>query len=130
MEYRIKTKEKFHIIYISDAEIGASQTEALQSLLLSYLQQPVKNIVLSLKHTQELNQHTAETLMRVHQQFYEKDASLVICELQKPVEQFLKEKELFDKLNITPTLSEAFDIVQMEELEREMFGEEDEEMQP
>jgi hypothetical protein len=32
--------------------------------------------------------------------------------------------ELFDFLNCTPTESEAWDIVQMEEIERELLGDE------
>ena len=37
----------------------------------------------------------------------------------------LKKQDLFDLLNITPTESEAWDIVQMEEVERELLGGED-----
>jgi hypothetical protein len=47
----------------------------------------------------------------------------VICELQKPVEDFLDQHSLLEMMNVTPTQSEAWDIVQMEEIEREMFGE-------
>ena len=43
-----------------------------------------------------------------------------ISDLQKQVEKYLDEKELLDLMNITPTESEAWDIVQMEEIEREL----------
>ena len=64
-------------------------------------------------------------LQKFQQKFYENNASFVICELQKPVEKFLEEKELLDLMNITPTESEAWDIVQMEEIEREFFDEDE-----
>jgi hypothetical protein len=43
----------------------------------------------------------------------------VICEIQKAVEEFLDQHELLEIMNVTPTESEAWDIVQMEEIERE-----------
>ncbi len=34
----------------------------------------------------------------------------------------LEENELLEVMNVTPTVSEAWDIVQMEEIERELLG--------
>jgi len=45
----------------------------------------------------------------------------VICCLEKGLEAWLDGEELLELMNVTPTLSEAMDIVQMEEIEREMF---------
>jgi hypothetical protein len=63
--------------------------------------------------------------VRTQQKFYEAGASFVICELQKDVEAFLDEKELLELMNFTPTESEAYDIVQMEEIERELLDDDD-----
>jgi anti-anti-sigma regulatory factor len=63
----------------------------------------------------------AEKLVTIQQHFYEKSASFVICNLQKPVEEFLDQQELLEIMNVTPTESEAWDIVQMEEIERELL---------
>jgi hypothetical protein len=68
-----------------------------------------------------------EKLVYIQQKFYENSASFVICELQKPVEEFLDKNELLEMMNVAPTESEASDIVQMEEIERELMdGEESE----
>ena len=64
----------------------------------------------------------AEKLVSIQQKFYENNASFVICELQKPVEEFLDQISLLEMMNVTPTESEAWDIVQMEEIERELFN--------
>jgi hypothetical protein len=40
------------------------------------------------------------------------------------VEEFLDKIEVLDLLNYTPTETEAWDIVQMEEIERELFEDE------
>jgi hypothetical protein len=41
--------------------------------------------------------------------------------MKKPVEEYFDKLELLEVLNVTPTESEAWDIVQMEEIEREFL---------
>src|SRR5678815_4323607 len=117
MEVKIDTKEKFHAITVTIPTLSASMTEELAECLLPYLQNDVKNVVLVLKDTASIDVAAAEKLAYIQQKFYENDASFVICELQQAVEDFLDQHELLEMMNITPTQSEAGDIVQMEEIE-------------
>jgi DNA replication initiation complex subunit (GINS family) len=71
-----------------------------------------------------LDKEAAETLVKVQQKFYEGNASFVICELTSEAEAFLDKEDLLELMNVTPTESEAWDIVQMEEIERELLGDE------
>ena len=121
MEVKIDTKEKFHVITFPQPELSATMTEELTNRLLSFLQSDIKNIVLNLKELQSIDNNSAENLVKVQQKFYENNASLVICELQPQVEEFLDKDQLLEMMNITPTESEAWDIIQMEEIERELL---------
>ena len=123
MNVKTDTKEKFHVITVAEPSLSATMTEQLADCLMPYLQNDVKNLVLVLKDTTVIDVTAAEKLVYIQQKFYENGASFVICELQKPVEDFLDQHELLEIMNVTPTQSEAWDIVQMEEIEREMFGE-------
>jgi len=125
MEVKINTKEKFHVITLPEGSLSATMTEELADRLLAYLQNDVKNIVLVLKDIQTIDNAAAEKIVYVQQKFYENNASFVVCELQKPVETFLDELSLLEIMNVTPTESEAGDIVQMEEIERELMNGED-----
>lgn len=125
MEVKIDTKERFHVITLKQARLSATMTEELSNSLLSYLQSDIKNIVLDLKELQSIDNISAENLVKVQQKFYENNASFVICELQPQVEEFLDKQDLLEIMNITPTESEAADIVQMEEIERELQDDED-----
>ena len=125
MQFKIDTKEKFHAITLPGASISASMTEELADCLLPYLQNDVKNVVLILKDIETLDNAAAEKLVNIQQKFYESSASFVICGLQKPVEEFLDKCELLEMMNVTPTESEAWDIVQMEEIEREYLDGDD-----
>ena len=124
MQFKTDTKEKFHAITLPGPDIPATMTEELATGLLAYLQNDVKNVVLILKDTESIDLAAAEKLVNIQQKFYENSASFVICEMQKTVEDFLDENELLELMNVTPTQSEAWDIVQMEEIEREYLDEE------
>lgn len=119
------TKEKFHVITLSESQIPASIADDMAVQILAFLQEEVKNVVMNLDSVSAIELPAAEKLVQIQQQFYENGSSFVICNLQPPVEQFLDENELLELMNVTPTESEAWDIVQMEEMEREMFGEDD-----
>jgi anti-anti-sigma factor len=125
MQVKTDTKEKFHAITLPGPSLSASMTEELAECLLPYLQNDVKNVVLTLKDIENIDNAAAEKLVYIQQKFYENNASFVICELQKPVEEFLDQDELLEMMNVTPTQSEAWDIVQMEEIEREFMDEND-----
>ena len=124
MKVKIDTKEKFHAITVSEPSLSASMTEELADQLLRYLQNDLKNVVLNLKELEHIDNENGEKLVNVQQKFYESNASFVICELQQGVEKILDELDLLEMMNVTPTESEAGDIVQMEEIERELLGDE------
>lgn len=123
MEVKIDTKEKFYVIAVKEQHLSADMTDELYNLLLPYLQNDVKNIIFNLKELSSLDIIAAETIVKVQQKFYENNASFIICQLQPAVEQFLDDNDLLEMANVTPTESEAWDILQMEEIERELMGE-------
>lgn len=122
MQVKIDTKEKFHVIRVQESNLHANMTEELESSLLTYLQNPIRNVVLNMKDINSLDDAATELLIAVQQKFYEHDTSFVICCLQPVVEQMLDKSGLLEMMNAVPTESEAGDIVQMEEIERELLG--------
>ena len=122
MNVKTDTKEKFTVITPNEAILAANMTAELPNLLLPYLQKDIPHVVLNMEAVTLIDENTADLLATIQQQFYEKNVSFVICNLQKPVEKLLEEKELLELMNITPTESEAWDILQMEEIERELLG--------
>jgi anti-anti-sigma factor len=125
MEVKTDTKEKFHVIRVETQDLSENLAADLNRQLVELLKDTIKNVVLNLSSVKSIQEEAAEILVRAQQKFYESDASFVICELTKPVETFLDEKELLEMMNVTPTESEAYDIVQMEEIERELLGGDD-----
>ena len=130
MEVKIDTKERFYVVSIETACFTATMAEELSQKLTPYLELDVKssespgNIVLKMTAVTALDPEGAQALQLLQQRFYEHNRSFVICELQPPVEEALEKEELLEVMNVTPTESEAWDIVQMEEIERELLDNE------
>lgn len=125
MNVKIDTKEKFFVITPQEPLLTVNMTEELCRLLLSCLEKPPHSLVLNLQAVDELSEEAANQLVQTQQRFYEQNASFVICEIKPAVENWLDEKELLEIMNCTPTESEAWDIVQMEEIEREFLGDDE-----
>ena len=121
MNVKTDTKEKFHVITIGEPSIAANMTAELEQCLQIYLKNNVKNVILNCKDIQTMDDAAAETILKVQQSYYEQNASFVVCGLQPDLEKSLDKKELLELLNTTPTESEAWDIIQMEEIERELM---------
>lgn len=124
MNVKIDTKEKFTAITPIEPDISANMTGELQELLLSYLKKDIPHIVLNLKKVQYIDEETGEKIAGIQKQFYENNISFIVCELQKGPEEMLDTMKLLELMNVTPTESEAWDIVQMEEIERELLNDE------
>jgi anti-anti-sigma factor len=125
MQVKIDTREKFHVITIDETALAANMTADLEKCLLPLLENEVRNVVLILKDIQNVDNAAAEALVRIQQSFYDNGYSFVICELTPGVEKSLETSNLLELMNVVPTASEAGDIVQMEEVERELLNGED-----
>ncbi len=121
MNVKIDTKEKFTVIVPKESDISANMTDQLAETLLPYLSKEIPHIVLNMKDVNSISDEAAELIARLQHQFYEQNVSFIVCELQNNVESSFERMELLDTMNVTPTESEAWDILQMEEVEREIM---------
>lgn len=77
--------------------------------------------MLNLKQIKTIDDEAAAKLVNLQQSFYESNTSFVICEMQTSLEEKFEELDLLELMNVTPSESEAWDIVQMEVMERELL---------
>jgi len=119
MKVKISTNEKFHAITVAEPNLTANMTAALNDLCKPFLNQEVKNLLLNLKDIQKMDSAAADSLLDLRNLFYTNRASFVLCEMQPIVKKYFEQNEQFEILQITPTQSEASDIIYMEEIERE-----------
>ena len=123
MNFKIDTREKFTMITPDSDFSSDNLTAELKELADSFLQHKT-NLVINLKNVADLKENSVNNLAALQNEFYQHNISFVICEIQTGVFKVVEKLELDDVLNITLTETEAWDIVQMEEVERELLGDE------
>lgn len=123
MNFKIDTREKFTMITPDSDFSSDNLTAEFKELALSYLQHKT-NLVINLKNVAHVKENYVNELAALQSEFYEQNISFVVCELQPPVKTVIEKMELDDVMNIAPSETEAWDIVQMEEIERELLGDE------
>ena len=125
LNVKIDTKEKFTVLTLETADISANMSASLMEQCNLVLNSPQKNLVLNLENVQSMEAEVVNALTETQQSFYENSASFVICGIKEKLETYLEQMEVLEMWNITPTESEAWDIVQMEEIERELLDGDD-----
>ena len=123
MKFKIDTREKFTMITPVSDFSSDNLTAELISIANSYLENRT-NLVVNLKNVHSIYEQAIQQIAALQQQFYEENLSFVLCELQPAVQSLTEQMELDDIMNITPSETEAWDIVQMEEIERELLDDE------
>jgi anti-anti-sigma regulatory factor len=123
MNFKIDTREKFTIITPVSDFFSDNLTAELIDIANSYLQKRI-NLVINFKNVHSINEHAVQQIAALQQQVYEENLSFVLCELQPAVLSMFEKLELDDVINITRSETEAWDIVQMEEIERELLDDE------
>jgi anti-anti-sigma factor len=125
MDFKIDTKEKFVVVTPKDATISDIMAVEFEQKLLSFINSVPKNVIVNMFEVNEISTNTASLLLKIQQTFYENKASMVLCSLTPNVATCFDSMGIADVINQTPTESEAWGIVQMEEIERELFDGED-----
>jgi anti-anti-sigma factor len=125
MEIKIDTKEKFKVITPFSTTIDDNITKQINDLCLSIFENEKISVIIKLNQVQKISDFGIETLQNLSTTFYEKNRSFVLCELSPTVLKHLNEDDLLDNFNYAPTESEAWDIVQLEEIERELFSDDE-----
>jgi anti-anti-sigma factor len=125
MELKIDTKEKYQLLTPAGASMTANIAAEIETICNKCLESPLKNMVLNLEKVTDIEPTACQILTDLQQAFYDKSASFVMCCLSSTIEDVFDSLGLLEVLNLTPTLSEASDIVMMEEIERELLDSDD-----
>ena len=125
MQYKTDLKEKFTVVTILDATLTSNSVPEINELTQKILSQSPKNLVLNCGHVKQWDASIIAVLGNAQQQFYDNNASFVICALSEDLQKGIDDSEYAEMMNLTPTETEAWDIVQMEEIERELLDSDD-----
>jgi len=125
MKVKIDTKEKFTVLTPEEPVIYDNMADELAAMCQQYLQGSLKNLILKLNKVHDIDGNIAQKIIEIQQSFYDHSASFIVCEMNSKITDVFEKEDLLEMLNYTPTESEAWDIVQMEEIERELLDSND-----
>ncbi|MEN9696619.1 MAG: hypothetical protein RLZ56_40 [Bacteroidota bacterium] len=125
IQYQTETKEKFTVITFLNTQLDSNLVPELKVLTSKWGNTPPRNLILNLKNVQSWDLDVIECIAEAQGQFYENNTSFVVCGLPDSIQDQLDQTDYAALMNMTPTESEAWDIVQMEEIERELLDSDD-----
>ena len=125
MHYKIDTKEKFAVLSLLDPILSSNLVPELNDLIKNLGLTSPKNLVLNLGAVKDWDLSIMALLAQHQEIFYDNNTSFVLCSLSDDLQNALDATEFGEVMNLTPTESEAWDIVQMEEIERELLDSDD-----
>jgi len=125
MQYKTELKEKFTVVTLLENSLSSNLVPELAQIIAKIGAQAPKNLVLNLDQVARWELPVIAQLAEDQGTFYENNTSFVICCLSDSLQDTLDLTEYAEIMNITPTESEAWDIVQMEEIERELLDSDD-----
>ena len=125
MHYKIDTKEKFTVLSLLDPILSSNLVPELNDLIKNLGLTSPKNLVLNLGAVKDWDLSIMALLAQHQEDFYDNNTSFVLCSLSDDLQNALDLTEFGEVMNLTPTESEAWDIVQMEEIERELLDSDD-----
>jgi anti-anti-sigma regulatory factor len=132
MRIKIDTKERFKVVTIIEPFLTARLAAEFLEILKkghetdSSSAESFTHLVVVMSEVQEIEKETSTSLASIQQEFYAQHHSFVYCGLQPSVEAALSQAGVYEMMNITPTESEAWDILHMEEIERELLNDSEE----
>ncbi len=125
MNYKIDTKEKFTVLSLLDPSLSSNLVPELNDLIKKLGMTSPKNLVVNLNAVKHWELAIMEQFAQLQETFYDNNTSFVLCCLSEDLQNALDLTEFGEVMNLTPTESEAWDIVQMEEIERELLDSDD-----
>ncbi len=124
MEFKIDTNETYTLLLpqtaVLDANLAALMLEQTEELS----EEGVENFIFDMQQIASGDEVGLTAMATLHERCYEDERSLVFTGIFGALLQQFKKEQLHLVLNITPTLEEAIDMVNMEILERDLYNEE------
>ena len=120
MKYEIEKNDLYYILTPKDEKIDSVVAPTLKADLITYEVEGAKNIILDLKNVKFMDSSGLSAMLVGNRTFQEKQASFIICNVNKHIEKILKISKLDTVLEILPTRQESIDSIQLYEIERGM----------
>jgi anti-sigma B factor antagonist len=120
MNFTIEDKGRFTLVTSNVEKLDTSCAPELKSELVYLNKTGVRNVIIDLTNSRYCDSSGLSALLVANRLCKSVNGSLVVCGLQEPVQKLVQISQLESVLSITPTPSEAVDLLYMEEIEKDV----------
>ena len=127
MKYSVEKAEKYTILKLEEEKLDSTIAPELKSELINIHTAGALNIILDFSSVKYVDSSGLSAILVANRLCESTDGSLVLCHLNEHVNKLITISQLTSVLNILPTKQEAIDSVFLNELEKDLKGDEDDE---
>lgn len=125
MEYKIKTEERYTVFTLEEENFNSLIAPEVKSELVLLADKNIKNLVMDLSEVKYVDSSGLSAILTADR-LWKKIGTFVLAGAEQPAVKKLMEISRLDTiLTMLPTVSEAVDYIFMEDIERELNDEED-----
>lgn len=122
MEYKIKTEERYTVFTLQEENFNSLIAPDVKSELVLLADKDVKNLIMDLSEVKYVDSSGLSAILTADR-LWKKIGSFVLAGAEQPAIKKLMEISRLDTiLTMVPTVSEAIDYIFMEDIERELNG--------
>ena len=118
MSYSTQKEEKYTVFKVTAEKLDTHVAPSIKSELVVINTNGEKNLILDLSETRYCDSSGLSAILIGNRMCKESGGTFVLCGLQPAVKKLIEISQLDTILNITPTVSEAVDLLFIEEIEK------------
>lgn len=126
MKFSIDKKDNYSIVTLEEEKLNSALAPSVKSELVTLNAEGVNNIILNLQNVKYSDSSGLSALLVGNRIYSEANGIFILCCLTEHVDKLIKISQLHNVLNILPTVEEAIDAVFMNEIEKDLGSEEEE----
>lgn len=127
MSFEIEKREKYTLIRSKVEKLDSTVSPLLKSELVVINNSGGRNIIIDLSETRYCDSSGLSAILVGNRLCKNANGSFIVCGLQDAVKKLISISQLDTILNITPSFTEAEDMLFMEEVERDILNDDTEE---
>ncbi len=127
MKFSINKKERYSVVTLQEDNLNSLVAPNLKSEFVIFRNEGVPNLILDLSEVKFVDSSGLSAILTANR-LWKDEGTFILTGLEHPhVKKLIEISRLETVLTIIPTVSESIDYVMMDELERELDGEGEEE---
>lgn len=130
MHFETEQNDRYALINSNVEKLDSTKAPDLKSELVHINKQGFRNVILDLSKTKYCDSSGLSAILVGNRLCKETNGSFVLSGVQDGVQKLISISQLEGVLNITPTIDEAKDLLFMEEVERDLGDDDEDEDSP